>query len=344
LSLFAVEEPKPLEKSQAGLWKLLLRLAMFGVVLWFIAAHLDFRQIRDVFFHLRPGYLIPILTVLMPLAILLRGAKWRYLFSDQDRLPLRVYLRAYITGVLANAVLLSKFGDLVKARSICGSRVGYGQSLALVAIDRLLEGLCLLMIFAVAILNSSLPRWAYELALVAGLSSLGTLGILRVMVHKREPVLAMAHKSLARIPLDIGKRLLGLLDCVLTGCEVLANHRRVTGSLLYALAVWAVDITTVVFFLAAFSVPAPHVVSAVTLLVVLNFGILVPISPGSVGVYQLLCAAALALWGVDRQLGFAVGVAMQTVLFVPLYLVGLVLILAPKWTAATGYSSSAVVE
>lgn len=317
---------------------------MFAVVLWFISAHLDIRQIRDVFFHLRPGYLVPILTVFMPLAILLRGAKWRYLFSDHERLPLRFYLRAYVTGVLANAVLLSKFGDLVKARSICDSRVGYGQSLAVVAIDRLLEGLCLLMIFAVAILNSSLPRWAYELALVAGVASLGTLGILRLMFHKREPVLAIAQRNLAKIPVLIGKRLLGLLDRVLLGCEVLANHRRVVGSLLYAVAVWAVDITTVVFFLAAFSVPAPRVVSAVTLLVVLNFGILVPISPGSVGVYQLLCAAALALWGVDRQLGFAVGVAMQTVLFVPLYLVGLILILAPRWTTSTGYSSPAVVE
>jgi hypothetical protein len=65
-------------------------------------------------------------------------------------------------------------------------------------------------------------------------------------------------------------------------------------------------------------------VAAIVLVVVLNFGMLVPTSPGSVGVYQWLCVFALSLWGVGRQLALALGIVMQTVLFVPLYLAGLV--------------------
>jgi hypothetical protein len=60
------------------------------------------------------------------------------------------------------------------------------------------------------------------------------------------------------------------------------------------------------------------------LVVVLNFGMLVPTSPGLVGIYQLLCVFALSLWGVDRQLALSLSIVMQTVLFVPLYLAGVV--------------------
>ena len=99
--------------------------------------------------------------------------------------------------------------------------------------------------------------------------------------------------------------------------------------MLYAFAVWTVEIAAVMIFLAALAVPAPRFAAATLLLTVLNFGMLVPISPGSVGVYQLLCAFALSLWGVDRELGLTLGIVMQTVLFVPLYLAGLV------WVAVT---------
>ena len=64
--------------------------------------------------------------------------------------------------------------------------------------------------------------------------------------------------------------------------------------------------------------------AAIVLVVVLNFGMLVPTSPGAVGIYQLLCVFALSLWRVDRQLALALGIVMQTILFLPLYLAGLV--------------------
>jgi uncharacterized membrane protein YbhN (UPF0104 family) len=99
-------------------------------------------------------------------------------------------------------------------------------------------------------------------------------------------------------------------------------------ALLYAFAVWGVEIGTVVLLFKTLSIPVPWLVAAIVLLVVLSFGMLVPISPGSVGVYQLLCAFTLSLWRVDRRLGLTLGIVMQTVLFVPLYLVGLV------WMAA----------
>ncbi len=287
-----------------------------------IATHLHARDLERAFARLGPAKLAVIVLVLSPLAVLLRARRWRCLLPEGDRVPVLAYCGAYVVGVLAKAVLLGRFGDLVKARVICRPGVDYARSLAVVVIDRLLEGLALLVVFAAVLVYSPLPKWASRLGWVAAVATVAVLLGLRAALHYRSAFL----RATERIPLPaaLRTRIVAATGRLLAGCEALAGYRRVAVAMLYAFAVWAVELATVMIFLAALAVPAPRFVAATVLLTVLNFGMLVPISPGSVGVYQLLCAFALSLWGVSHELGLMLGIVMQTVLFVPLYLAGLV--------------------
>ena len=305
-------------------WKRLARLVVLVAAVALVATHLDWADLTRALAQLRIGYIAFVVLALSPLAVLLRALRWRSLVPAGDRAPLRAYAGAYLVGVLANTILLGRFGDLVKAKFICRPGVDYGRSLSVVVIDRLLEGSALLLAFAAVLLNAPLPAWASRLAWVAGLASLGALVALRSLFAYRAGFLRMAERGLARLPASIRGWLLGVLERLLAGCVALSSYRRVMVALLYAFAVWGVEIATVAILLRALSVPAPWLLAAIVLVVVLNFGMLVPTSPGSVGIYQLLCVFALSLWGVDRQLALALGIVMQTVLFVPLYLAGLV--------------------
>ena len=310
-------------------WKRIARFLVFGGVVVLIATQLRTRDLGHAFARLGAGYLLAVVFLLSPLAVVLRVLRWRCLLPLGDRVPLRSYVGAYLVGMLANFILLGRFGELVKARFICRPGLDYGRSLAVVLIDRLLEGLALLMVFAVVLLNNSLlPVWASRLAWVAGLASLAALVLLRALFDFRVRFLRVAERGLAHMPAPVRGQVLRVAERLLAGCEALASYRRVMIALLYAFAVWGVEIGTVVLLFKGLSIPVPWLVAAIVLLVVLSFGVLIPISPGSVGVYQLLCALALSLWGIDRQLGLTLGVVMQTVLCVPLYLAGLVWIAA----------------
>jgi len=293
-----------------------------------VALHLNPADFAHTLARIKLAYIACIVLAASPLAVMLRALRWRFLVAAGNHRPLRAYVGAYLVGVLANAILLGRFGDLVKARFISkpgvGGDVTYGRSLSVVVIDRLLEGLALLVVFAAVLATASLPPWASRLAWVAGGLSLAALIALRLLFGHRAGFLHLTERALARVPASIRERLLAAVESLLAGCEALASYRRVMVALVYAFAVWGVEIATVAILLRAFSVPAPWFHAAIVLVVVLNFGMLVPTSPGSVGVYQLLCVFALSLWGVDRQLALAFGVVMQTVLFVPLYLAGMV--------------------
>lgn len=293
-----------------------------GAVVWLIATRVHPSEVIQAFARIKYGYLLGLVLVLSPLAVLLRSLRWRYLLSEGNRVPLTSFVGAYLIGVLANSLLLGKFGDFVKAKVI--SQIEYERSLAIVIIDRLLEGIALLLVFSLVLFNLSLPAWAYRLAWIAGLGSAGALIGLRILSHHREQFLGKAESALQFLPRYAGARLLEVTHRLLVGCEVLADYRRILMAVLYGLIVWAIEIGTVMIFLTAFSVPAPRLVSATVLLVVLNFGTLVPVSPGSLGVYQMLCVFGLSFWGVDPQLSLAAGIAMQAMLFIPLYVAGLV--------------------
>ena len=301
------------------------RFARFGVliaILILAGTRLHHGEVRAAFTRLTLFDIVVVVFVLSPLGVLLRALRWRYLLPEGDHLPLRDYVGAYLVGVLANSLLLGRFGDLVKARFICGSRLAYARSLAVVAIDRVLEGVGLLLIFVAVMFNSHLPGWTHKLAWTAGLTSVGILVALRLVARHRSGFLDRIEPALRRLPPFLASRSLVAARRLVSGCEVLEDYRRVVITLMYAVTVWGVEIVTVTIFLSAFSIPRPWFLPAVVVLVVLNFGMLIPISPGSVGVYQLLCSFALSLWGVNREVGFSLGIAMQTVLFVPLYVAG----------------------
>lgn len=320
----------PAKRGRRSWWKLAIRLGLFALVVWLIVTKLSFKEVVQGFSQVRPEYLIPIVVILIPLGVLVRTWKWRWLLPSASHVSFSTFVGAYLIGNLANSVLPGKTGDLVKAKVICDAKIDYGRSVTIVVVDRLLEGTALLLIFAVVLLTSTLPGWAYQLALVAGLVAVGALVALRLIFHRREWFLATAERIMSLLPARLAEKLMAWLRLLIAGCDVMTDYRRLLVAFLVDFLAWAIDTAVIAIFLSAFSIHAPLVLASIVLVVVLNFGMLVPISPASVGVYQLLCVFALALWGVDRQLGFTVGITMQMVIFIPLYAAGLVAILLLK--------------
>jgi glycosyltransferase 2 family protein len=307
---------------RGGAWKRIVQVFALAAVIWLLATRVHASDVVQAFARLKTGYLLGLVLVLSPLAILLRSIRWRYLLAEGKNIPLHSFVGAYLIGVLANSILLGKLGDFVKAKVL--SHIQYERSVAVVIIDRLLEGIALVLIFVVVLCRLPLPGWAYRLAWLAGIGSIGALAVLRVLSERRQRLLSKAENAFHFVPASMKKRLWTIAHQLLSGCEVLGDYRRIAVALGWALCVWIVEIATVMVFLAAFSLPVPRFVAATVVLVVLNFGTLVPVSPGSLGVYQMLCVFALSFWGVDPHLGVAFGIAMQALLFIPLYLAGFI--------------------
>lgn len=314
-------------------WRFLVHLALSLGVIWLVVAQFDAEQVWLAFARLQAVYLIPIVLVLTPLAVVLRSLRWRCLVPGGEEIPLRSYIGAYVVGLLANSLLLGRLGDAVKAKLICRAQMSYAKSLATVVIDRILEGVALLLVFAGVLLSADLPAWINRIGWIGGATGLAFLLGLRWLFVHRKQFLRLLERGLERFPQRMRLPVLRTAGSMLAGIEALTDYRRTLLATAYGLAVWSVELLAVSAFLAAFSIEVPRLTASLVILVVLNFGMLVPITPGSVGVYQLLCVYALAIWGVDEQLAFSLGITMQAVLFIPVYVAG------TAWLVATPFMS-----
>jgi hypothetical protein len=310
--------------------KYVLRVAIVAAMFLWLSRHVNWIELRNAFVIVRVKYLLVIMFVLIPTALVLRSRRWRALLPGGEHRDLGSFVRAYLVGTLANSLLFGKFGDLVKARVLCDSELDYGRSLGVVVVDRILEGAGLLLVFSFVLLGARLPGWAYKLAFVAGIISVATLILMRLLFSYRDLFSRVVERLLRPFPAFLADPVQRVARQIVEGQAALADYRRIFVATRYTLVVWLCEIVSVVLFLKAFSITGSLFVVATVLLVALNFGMLVPITPGSIGVYQLLCVLVLSFWGVDRDVAFAFGVVMQTVLFVPLYLAGVVCLLSKR--------------
>ena len=155
----------------------------------------------------------------------------------------------------------------------------------------------------------TLPGWltlpARLLAIVATIALLLLLTTLRFRNH---------------FTFELPQFVLLLLD----GLEGLIRPQTLFWGLLGSLAVWGLGAATNYCVLRAFELTS-STVPVLLLLAALQAGVAVPSLPGSVGVFEGICIAVLALFGIGQEEALAAGLALHVVVFAPPILLGGVL-------------------
>lgn len=296
----------------------------------FLAWALHDVSFADLGRHLRsarPGWMLAAVAV-ATLTFPIRALRWRWLLHDDAGLPIRAGAawHAVALGFAANNVLPLRAGELV--RSWVASRLGgvrLTAALSSVVVERLLDGLTLVGLLALALLLPGLPpdvsMWGMPVARIATLAGLvfggGFLATLLLVLH---PV--PAERLVVRLaPASLAGRVVGLLEGMRHGLSALASPGRLAGAVAWSLVLWLVNAASFVLAFRAFDLPVPAS-GALLLQGVLAFGIAIPTAPGYVGVFELVIRAVLQLYGVPPERGVSYAIAYHVTTFLPVILLG----------------------
>ncbi|HEY8794946.1 MAG TPA: lysylphosphatidylglycerol synthase transmembrane domain-containing protein, partial [Gemmatimonadaceae bacterium] len=135
-------------------WRSLLGAA-FGV--GFLAWALHGIAFDEVWLHIRhanPWYLLGA-SVAGTLIFPLRAPRWRTILSPvAEGLPFRILWRAIAIGMMGNNVLPARAGELARAFALSREtkRVPFSAAFASLAVDRIFDATCVLLLMAVATL------------------------------------------------------------------------------------------------------------------------------------------------------------------------------------------------
>lgn len=283
--------------------------------------------------------LLAIATLANLTSLAVKGIRW-WLFLDAVGAPgLGQALRATFAGAALNNVVVANGGDAARVAAVARrADLSSAPVLATLAVDRFCDLITYTLLFVVSAfalpLPSELARWR-----VPGLSALGAIAVVALFVipslarNRNNPASGTDSSETATTLLqrarEYGRRLL-------TTSTSIATRSRLALAIALAMLAWAGQWAT--FHYAAHAASFP-VTAAGTLLALLavNASFLVRLTPGNVGVFQLLYALATTSTGLNRDEAVAAAFLIQLIQYIPVTIVGLMLApsLATRGRAAT---------
>jgi glycosyltransferase 2 family protein len=241
------------------------------------------------------------------LSVVARTLCWRAIIDQAlvPKQPLGSLFSAYSVGLLGNAVLPGRVGELARI-AVLTRRMERGQGatatlLGTVFAHRVFDLFPALVLIAYVLVSAEIPHWAVtSLVLVAGvgvvLFSFALVGG-RIRQHP-----ALHELGRVRRLLSTARRGLGVMRSPLSA--VIAVVFQSIGWFLQLIAVWAA--------MRAFDIHAPLDAAALVLLL-MNVATVFPLWPGNFGLLQAAVALPLVSYGVAYARGFAYGIGLQMI-------------------------------
>jgi glycosyltransferase 2 family protein len=286
---------------------------------------------QEVLAHLRHAHAgrLAVAVILATLTYPIRLIRWRLLLRDTDGgpLPAGPLWHAVAIGFMANNTLPFRAGELVRvlaATRLTGAR--FSSALSSVAVERIFDGLTVVLLLSVALLASDLPagvavggvpvRHAAQVA--------GVMGVAALMAAVLVVAFPLGAERLLRLVLPAGglpERLLTLIEGLRHGLSVLRSPALLAGVVLWSLVLWMANALAFYVGFTAFDIPVDYP-GALLVQGVLVFGITVQLTPGFLGQFEAAIVAGLALFGVANDLASSFAIAFHATTFLPIILLG----------------------
>ena len=309
-------------------WRALLGIIISAVFLYVAFRGQDFGEIRDALGQTNLWWM-PLALALYFTGVWIRAVRWRLLLAPVVTTTSRGLLPIVVVGYMANNVLPLRTGELVRSFLI-GRKYGARKSatLATIAVERIFDGLTMLLFIAFAMIFVTLTSEMRHLALIAFLLFAGLLIALFLLTLGGGLLDRLLQLALGPLPDSLSERVERVLLAFLGGLGVLKRRRDLALVAVTSILAWLFEASMYYALAVGFGGTVRDVVGpAVTLLTtgVANLSTLIPGAPGYIGQFEF--GVKLVLNGaldVPEGQALAYAILVHAALYFPITLLGVI--------------------
>ncbi len=295
------------------------------VLLYFSLRGIEFRQIWATIRRANP-LLASLPLVFIATAICLSSFRWSKVSGSNVRF--RETFAALLIGMFINNVLPARLGEVARGYVLCRKKkLSFTYAFSTVLLDRFfdLTGLLLMTLLSLlflprGILPQTVSRGIYVIIGLVALCVFFMILLSRQSFANRlaERFAGVEKSFLAKL----GKRII----------EIQENLSRIGSPLTIVLFVlisfftWLSMSVALWIVTVALGIPVPFACIPFVC-ALLNMGIIIPSSPGYVGLYQFLLVYLLSIFGVPKYEGFTISILYHASWYIPYTVVGFALLL-----------------
>ena len=257
--------------------------------------------------------LIP-LTIIQVLHYMLRAYRWRFLLAGGEKTSFSLLFDAILIGTLATFILPLRAGEFIRPFVLAREAqpaISFPAAFTSVVIERFFDLAIVLATFALVLLFiPEVPDWVHNGAYALSCLGFGIFLFILMGILMPHFLLNSMQFILKPFPEGIKKFFLGISREFIAGAHVLKSPRNLSLTILTSLLVWG---TNYLFFYAGFyllDIPGTLLI-ATTTAVIVALAVAAPSAPGFVGVIQVSCIAAFALFGLSKDLAAAYSILIH---------------------------------
>jgi uncharacterized protein (TIRG00374 family) len=312
-------------------WPTVLGVLVTVPLLWWAMRGIHFDEVWE---QVRHAPKLPLLGAMLAVGLTLpaRAARWRVLLREERTgLPFLPLYHSTAVGFAINNLLPARAGEIARAYAARRlARVRFSAAMTTIVLSRVFDGVTLFAILVFATVAGWLPA-----SFVIGGVSVGRIILIAAVIFAVLFAIALAAVTFPNAVLHVtgwisqvimprrwatavtfGMR--GVIDSL----AVVRDPRQILVVLLWSAVVWGLGGLSYLLAFLAFDLAVPwH--GAFTLQSIINFGLVVPATPGFVGVFEALTRAGLSLYGVEGTVAVSYAVAYHFCLYLPTTLPGL---------------------
>lgn len=308
---------------------ILISLAFCGLA----ARGVDWRSLLKVLAGVRPGPL-SLSFVLVALGLVARAYRWQLLFYPLSGIRRTRLFNVLSLGAAVNMVLPFRLGDVLKAFLFADlEHLDNARVLSTVAVERVADTLAVLVLLLVTIPFIALPSMLVRPILLVGSVAILSATALVFIGARQRASLAAFEAFLRRVHFPARERLHSMIAGGLAGLAALGSWRVAIGTLVWSLAIWTSAALQFHVMTWALDLSTPFT-AALTVLTFTSLGMVVPSSPGYVGVLEYLIVVSLGLFAVDKDIALGYALLVRAFGYVSLAVLALVAL----WSEGMSYT------
>jgi uncharacterized protein (TIRG00374 family) len=313
-----------------------------GFIVSAIALYLAFRgiewqQLGEALTQANYIYLLPAAGSLI-VAMLIRAERWRWLYGERRaRVSFGRAFSSLSIGYFITNTFPLRLGEV--ARTIFVARDGavtIAHTASTIIVEHVLDVLTVLGILVVLLAGGSvpLPDWALKGAQLSGLGFGAALIVMLILVWQRMRVERWAEQILNRIPRLHTQTWLQRVVHILDGFAILQPGKPLVIIVFWSIVGWVTSALTFHLSLLAF-VPNPSFIISLFVTVTSTFALLLPATPGGIGVLQYAIKLSLLVFAISDSTALSFAIVFHVMEIIVMDLIGAIAL----WREAGSWAS-----
>ncbi len=264
---------------------------------------------------------------LQALTIVCKAIRWQTIVESSRKLTVWRVIPLFSAGQVLNIIMPMLTGQvgriLLFARK---ENLSKTYVFSTIIIEVLFDAVSLLLCIALlSTVTAVFPRQYQSISYIIALFTAALFALLYLMLHFRERIDDWGkHRLRQRWP-GVYITFKKFTSSFTRGISMLRSTNYFSRTLLLSLLAWLVHALVIYFLFKAFGLKLP-LISAVVIMVINTVALMVPITPGNAGTFELVVVAPLLVFGVSKTDAVLFALALHIVDLLPAFILGSIFI------------------